>query len=396
MKNVHIPNITRISFASKSKFKICLLKGGMSKDASLSKSVDLSQTRVSASLDLSQTRVSIKQTLENLPSQGVINVYGKHGIGKSTYFSKINHVSFDHDILKSKERTCDFLDMMRFSKMPLVLDDYELVENLPGIKEIKSIKTPFYIISCEKISGLDSITEYYEFPGVSFEEFAKSHSITESHAKELLKKTNGNMTSVGIDLSNFKSERDIFMDSKNYVKNLIHSSSVTEFIDKPLSEHGNVLGIVHENYPDFSNDFEKITQSLSDADLIDMKIYSEVSWDLMNYFNVSACLVPSLYLSKGSDTRVWDKSTDLDKSIDFDLRPGSIWTKTSNMLMKRNRLKKLRFTDREEICVWVAKANAGEELDFDSYDLDSINQLSFTKIKPKLLTILKKKCRSKS
>lgn len=374
MKNVHIPNITRISFASKSKFKICLLKGGMSE------SIDSSQTRVSDSLDL-----SIKQRLENLPSQGVINVYGKHGTGKTTYFSKMRHVSFDHDILKSKERTCDFLDMMRFSKLPLVLDDYELVENFPGTKELKSIKTPFYIISCEKISGLDSITSYYEFPGVSAEEFAKKHSITESRAKELLEKTNGNMTSVDIDLNNFKSERDIFMDSKIYIKNLIQSSSVVDFIDKPLSEHGNVLGIVHENYPDFSDDFEKITQSISDADLIDMKIYSDVSWDLMNYFNVSACLIPSLYLSS-SQTRV----------SNLELRPGSIWTKTSNMLMKRNRLKKLRFTDREEISVWVAKANSGEDLQFDSYDLDSINQLSFTKIKPKILTLLKKKCRSKS
>lgn len=373
LKNVHIPKITRISFASKSKFKICLLKGGMSrsesKDASLSKPIGLSITT---------TR------LENLPSKGVINVYGKHGIGKSTYFLKIPHVSFDHDILKSKEKTCDFFDMMKFSKLPLVLDDYELVERLPGIKELKAIRTPFYIISHDKTSGLDVVTEYYEFPGVSLEEFAKTHSITEIHAKELLEKTNGNMSCIEIDLKNFKSERDVFLDSKSYVKNLIYTNKVSEYIDKPLFEHGNILGIVHENYPDFSSDFEKITQSLSDADLIDMKIYSDVSWDLMNYFNVSACLIPSLYTSQ---THVSDS---------FDLRPGSIWTKTSNMLMKKNRLKKLRFFDREEVNLWVLKANSGEELNFDSYDLDSINQISFTKIKPKILTSLKKKCRSKS
>jgi hypothetical protein len=166
------------------------------------------------------------------------------------------------------------------------------------------------------------------------------------------------------------------MSSKEYV----HSLYTNRVIDKHLSEHGNTLGIVHENYLDFSSNLIAISQSLSDADLIDKKIYSDVSWDLMPYFNVSACLVPSLH---------FDKQPEYES-----LRPGSVWTKTSNMLMKVNRLKKLRMP-RDHVHVWALKANNGEDIPFESYDMDSINQLSFTKIKSKVLTLLKKskKCR---
>lgn len=328
--------------------------------------------------------------LENFPKSGVVNVYGKHGIGKTTFFSNIKHVPLDHDVLKTKERTCDFMEMLKHSFIPLVLDDYELVENLPGIKELKPLRIPFYIISVNKLS-LECITSHYEFPGVSVEDFAKQHSIHVETARDMLSKTNGNMTAVKLDLENFKSSRDIFLTSREYVQKLIDSSSetVVEFIDKHLFEHGNTLGIIHENYPDYSSHSEHITHSLSDADLIDMKIYSDVSWDLMHYFNVCACLIPSLYMSKEQGSLSKEQGS-------LSLRPGSIWTKNSNMLMKNNRLKKLRM-DRDCIDLWVLKANAGhDDVPFDSYDLDSINQLSLTKIKSRVLTLLKKKCRRRS
>lgn len=330
---------------------------------------------------------------ENFPKIGVVNVHGKKGTGKTTYFSGKNFLKFDHEILKSKEKTIDFIEMMRFSKFPLVLDDYELVENLPGTKEIFSPKCLLIIITHEKLS---CVSNSYEFPGVPVEVFAKSLSIENvKHVEDLLKKANGNMTAVRLDLENFNSTRDVFFSSKEYVSELIHAqkNKLPEYIDRHLTEHGNTLGIIHENYTDYCGTYEelyKISESLSDADIIDMKIYSEVSWDLMNYFNVSACLVPALYMNKGTGT----VASHRDKE---DLRPGSIWTKTSNMLMKRNRFKRLRIQDRDEIQLWVMKANSGEELHpkFDSYDLDSINQLAFTKIKSKVLTTLKKKCPKK-
>ena len=358
------PKITRISFVSNSKFKTCLLKeGGMSnEESSLSKSFDLS---------ISKARI------ENLPKSGVVNVYGKHGIGKTTFFSRIKHIHFDHEILKSKEKTCDFMDMMKYSFLPLVLDDYELIDGSIGIKELKKLRVPFYIISVEKLN-LEFITDYLEFIPISNDEFAYAYNISAELANELLTAANGNMTCVKMDLQNFKSTRDVFLTSKEYVHDLtqLHGNGISKYIDKHLSEHGNTLGIIHENYLDFSTDFVKITQSLSDASLIDKKIYTDMAWDLMPYFNVSACLIPSLFFEK-------------EASISS-LRPGSVWTKTSNMLMKMNRLKKLKMS-RDCIHVWALKANNGDgNIPFDPYDLDSINQLSFTKIKSRTLTSLKK------
>lgn len=354
---VQNPRSNLISFASRSKFKICLLKGGMSSS--------------------NESSIFKSSREENFPKSGVVNVYGKSGSGKTTFFTKrLKHINFDHELLKSKERTCDFLDMMRYSLLPLVLDDYELVEGVIGIKELKPLRVPLYIVSTNKISSLDVVTTYYEFPGVPVEEFAHAQGISIERASELLEKSNGNMHTVKLDLDNFKSERDVFLSSKEYVQDLVAGKK--GFLDKHLSEHGNTFGIIHENYPDFSSCIEKVAHSLSDADLIDRAIYQDMSWELMPFFNVSACLIPATHFSPTTPN----------------LRPASIWTKTSNMLMKRNRLKKLRGVHRDSVPLLVQKMNAGEDAQaqFSSYDLDSLNQLSLTKIKPRVLTSLKKKC----
>jgi hypothetical protein len=275
---------------------------------------------------------------------------------------------------------------MRYSLLPLVLDDYELVEGSIGIKELRPMRVALYILSNEKISSLDCITSYYELPSVRVEDFARSQNIPVELATELLKKSNGNMHTVKLDLENFKSERDVFISSREYVQQLVSKTlPISSFLEKHLSEHGNTFGIVHENYPDFSSleSFALVAQSLSDADIIDRAIYQDMSWELMPFFNVSACLVPALHFSETTT------------NLTLAMRPASIWTKTSNMLMKRNRLKKLKDVKRDSISIYVQKMNAGDDdvtQHFSSYDLDSINQLSFTKIKPRTLTSLKKKC----
>lgn len=343
----------------------------------------------SKSLDLSKSRdFSIfKGAGENFPKKGVINVYGRHGIGKTQYFSNFRHAVLDHDVLRSKEKTSDFMDMMKYSFLPLVLDDYELVESLPGIKELRALKiAPFYVISHEPIQSLDILTEKYEFPGVPVEVFASANKITVEYARELLEKYDGNMTPASIDLkNNFSSnERDIFVNSKEYVTTLFtRECDISSLIDKHLAEHGNTMGMVHENYPDHLSSLESVcavSHSLSDADMIDRVIYSDVSWSLMHYFNVCACLIPSMNFETTKNTT--------------DLRPASIWTKCSNMLMRRNRLKKLG-VHRDYVPVLAMKINSGlcDDDISSSYDLDSINQLSFTKIKSRVLTSLKKKCR---
>lgn len=332
---------------------------------------------------------SIKRIYENLPKSGIVNIYGPSGCGKTEFLSKVKHIQFEHDVLRTKESTIHFLDMMRYSFMPLVLDDFELVESYPGVRELKKpLRVPFFIVSMNRLSGYDFITDWFEFPYSPenvLETFAKKHGITREEARVALSRTNGNMTSASIDITyKFTDTRDIFIDSKEYVLRLINSDTCSRFIDRHLSEHGNTLGIIHENYIEYSNAYVQITHSLSDADIIDTRMYSDISWNLIPFFNVSACLIPGSLCHHDSSSGACT------------LRPGSIWTKVSNMMMKQGRLKKLRI-DRDTIELLALKANNGHtDIADSSYCLDSINQISFLKIKPRVLASLKKQFRSSS
>lgn len=358
--SVQNPSAILNSFASSIKLKSCLV-------------IEMSSSSSMSSF--------FKQTYEKIPKNGVINVYGPQGCGKTFFFSKLKHINFDHDLLRTKEKTNDFLQMMRCSLLPLVLDNFELVETLPGVKELKKIRVPFFITSQTKITH-EVITSHFELPKVPFEEFAEKMGISNEKAEKLITDAKGNMTVVSTNLETFDCVRDVFIGSKDYVREIVEAESMTQFINRHLNEHGNTFGMIHENYPDFTNKFETVAHSLSDAQLIDDRIYSDISWNLVPFFNVSACLIPGQYMKL-------DNGKPLDKNTFLDIRPGSMWTKYSNMCMKMHRLKRLRMPI-EHISVWAIKANSGEKIPFDSYDLDSINQLSFIKIKPKILTLLKK------
>jgi hypothetical protein len=276
---------------------------------------------------------------------GIINIYGPSGYGKTTFFKSIKHIDIDHDIFKTKEGTVNFFEMIRYSKIPVVIDNFEFIESMPGSKDIIPLKyAPLYIISQKPI---EAFTQRYEFPKPDFP----------------IRKYDG----------------DVFLGCKEYVHELIKTKNPIKYIDRYLSEHGNTIGIIHENYLDYTDHMVEVSASMSDADLIDTYIYSEISWDLMPFFNLCGCLIPSMYIHSLNPGQ---------------LRAGSIWTKTNNMLMKKGRLKKLRM-HRDCINLIALGANLGHKLPDcikSTYDIDTINQLSFTKIKAKIIQTLKKEC----
>jgi hypothetical protein len=316
-----------------------------------------------------------------LPKKGVVNVYSDSGTGKSTFFSKKGHVQFDHENLKTKEKTIDFLQKMKYSMFPLVLDDYDIVKYTSGVKEFAKGMFPrgtFYVISTERIEQ-DWVDQWYKFPGVPVHDFAMEMGISDEKAQGLLVKTRGNMTAVRMDIHNFSSQRDNFETAKEYLQGLLRDPMPSSNLNKYLTEHGNTFGIIQENYifsegtsidllADIANDF-------SEAHMIDVKMYSDVSWDLMPYFNLHACIMPASKLP-----------SDLELE-----RPASMWTKYSNMCMKMNRFKKLKVR-LDDISLWILKANNGDPLEqFDSYDIDSFNQLAIgTRIQQKITNKLKK------
>lgn len=351
---VQVPINTLSSFVSIITFKICLV-------------------------------IEVSSSSMDIPTKGIVNFWGLRGSGKTTFIENHlkMHIKLDHDILKTKDKTVDFFGRMRYSKLPLILDDFELVESLIGTKEFDTIKlkVPFYVVSNSKIAQ-SWVTDFYEFKGVDPLEFAKSVGLSVKEAVEKLKKSNGNMTSVKIDTLDFMSVRDEISTPKAYVTKLLTTDEpLINSMNRIMMEHGNTLGIIHENYPDYTSDCEtlsKIAESFSDADFIDGVIYKDVSWELIQYFNISACLIPSLLLKKNRTP------------VKNPVRTGSIWTKYSNGCMKANRLKRLRI-NRDCLNLLISYMNLGEgSFQFDSYDLDSINQLSLSeKIKPKILSKMK-------
>ena len=70
-------------------------------------------------------------------------IIGRSGTGKSWLARQIlgTWVELTPDILKSKQDTLEFLDKIRGSNVNVLLDEYECVEDLSGIREIRTPPT---------------------------------------------------------------------------------------------------------------------------------------------------------------------------------------------------------------------------------------------------------------
>ena len=303
----------------------------------------------------------------------ITNVFGPPGTGKTFYFSqKKDMIYINHDILKTREGTIDFFEKMNSSKLSVVIDDYDSVSTCIGLNSIPTdTKTEIYILSETRLA----IGNPLQLPRVTAEEFSKH--LGKTVTEEELKNENYNMH---IFKQDFSWMRDRFFDSYKYIENLA-SGKIPFHYNKVFHEHGHCFGIVHENYIDATNlsidTCANMYDSLSTADMFDSLIYSQKTWDVVPFFINSACFIPSLYIRPHTFTK---------------LRPGSMWTKFSNMSMKQIRLKKLN-KKIDDLRLIVLKANAGDPLTeiTQTYDLDTINQLSLdVKIKPKIMNGLKK------
>mgnify|MGYP003349376930 CR=1 FL=1 len=67
-------------------------------------------------------------------------ILGKSGIGKTWTVADTfqgHFIDLDADILKTKQKTVDFLERVRYSDLPVVIDEYESLSDLVGLWEIK-------------------------------------------------------------------------------------------------------------------------------------------------------------------------------------------------------------------------------------------------------------------
>lgn len=122
-------------------------------------------------------------------------------------------------------------------------------------------------------------------------------------------------------------EKDIFQSSKEIVIDILTGEKISYKKDC-LCEHGQLMDIFHENYPDSKGvNLEKCAQSFSDADMYDQIMYAG-DWNMMPFFVNAALRVPMHHLGE--------------PLVKDDIRSGSSWTKHGNARMREQRLKTIR------------------------------------------------------
>ena len=278
---------------SHNKLRICLVR-----DSSSSESLDMDRF------------LNIKSEKPLSPCDAIFApgkltcVHGKPGTGKTTLVKqKLGHCLFlDPEIFKTRQGTLDMFERLRYSILPIVIDDWESVCDLIGIREISgavSPKSPTVIIALTpiKISG----ATFHECRGIDYRrEKLAIHS---------------------------NSAPDEFESPKEYVHRLLRGEWKNVKLGDVTHEHGHVWSIVQENYPDRVNGdlnkLSRIADLMSDADIIDTRIYDQYDWGvIMPLFTIVSCIQPCQIM------------TPMNKVP----RTGSLWTKYQNMCMRRKKL----------------------------------------------------------
>ena len=323
-------------------------------------------------------------------------ILGKSGIGKTWAVHHAlggagGYISLTEDILKSKQGTIDFLERLASTDTPVVLDEYEALYSLVGLREITHppSKGKFIIISQIPIENkFDFEIALYNFPVPTFEDIKK---IAPTASDSVIYKANGDIRRVLQSLEFQSDDHDNFMSPKDFITSLVAKDSKKnpmEYLSARMSEPGNMVGILQENYLDAKGvDLVKVTMSMSDAQLFEDKMY-DGAWDLMPYFSVLGCIIPAREIGHRLNPNK--------------MRPGSVWTKHQNMCMRQKRIKAIsdrlihKYIDNESLLLLRKYIEYGELEILRDYliepkDIDVLNHLSsISKLKPKLIQNAKK------
>lgn len=271
--------------------------------------------------------------------QGAVCVWGPYGCGKTTWVKD----NFDVIII---EEPFGLVERVKPSQY-ILIDDFDSSD-----KDFSKLfqRPRTIIISNKPIDGLYN----YEFPN---------------------KKS----------LRNLFGKRDIFVDPKSYIHECL-STPMENYIDsiyKCSAEHGNGMGIVHENYYkclDINNCFS-VVESLCLASELDTVIYKG-QWDTttLMFFNMAAYAFPFSIIQGNC------------KQIDS----ASLWTKYLNFCMKKKKLRESRIDiDRLHLLKEYAIREQNPE-NLSSSDLDLLKYVDFNnKLKIRVVQKLKKEAQLK-
>lgn len=274
-----------------------------------------------------------KRNQNNVFQAGAITcVYGRTGIGKTHYVTRAlpGHVCVDHEIFKSKQGTLDFFQRLRCSATPVIIDNWESLSDLIGVREIQGPLTrgPTVIISAEPVR-ITPETIMFPMPVMTPDQLVELAPKDHPDVWALAEKCRGDVRTFLRSLRYVSDDPDIFETPREFVEKLISSSTPIDFLKRSVHEHGYVWNMIEENYFDTKNTTidtcANIAQSLSLADIYDSKIYAEGAWDaLMPYFIESAVVRPCVLMNGQLSTKR--------------LRAGSMWTKYQNMCMHAKKI----------------------------------------------------------
>jgi hypothetical protein len=318
-------------------------------------------------------------------------VLGKTGIGKTwaVHDALDPCIELTSDILKSKQDTLGFLEKIRGTNTPVILDEYETVQDLIGIREIKEPPTNGLFVVVSQIPvKFDFEIHTYNFPVPGPETIRR---IVPGVSDDIVVKCKGDLRYALQSLTIQSDSKDEFQGAREFLESLVSRTSrvnPAHCLGSSVHEPGNVTAILHENYVDSKTcDHAQVMETLSDAMVFENKVY-EGNWDLYNYYNVMGCVLPAYQIGH---------------SLKLPLRPGSMWTKFQSMCARSKRLRALaqripgkRLTT-DDIFLLFLYAEAGNvdvlrEHGVTTQDLDVLNHVSlYRKLRAKDVAHLKKR-----
>ena len=367
--------VSRIALFSSIIFNTCLLK-----DSSVS----------SGSMDRYLKKPTHNFEHEFTKFGPAVCILGKTGIGKTWTVHNILDpcIELTAEILSSKQSTLSFLEKIRGTDIPVILDEYETVQDLVGIRELTGPPTNglFVVVSQVPIK-FDFEIHTYHFPVPSEDTI---RMIVPGVSEETLEKCRGDIRYAIQSLTIQGDEKDEFQGARDFIESLVLKTSNVnpiDYIGHSVHEPGNITAILHENYPDSRMcKPAEIMESLSEAMIFESKIYTG-NWDMYPYYNFLGCVQPAVQIGH---------------ALRPPLRPGSVWTKHQSACARAKRLEALsqrvqgKRLSMDEILLLHTYAQKGDVDMLKEYkllpqDLDVLNHLSPNrKIKPKDLAALKK------
>jgi hypothetical protein len=336
---------------------------------------------------------SKQKTIDEFSKLGrVVAVVGPSGIGKTwaVHHALGQFIELTPEILKSKQETIDFLEKIKSSNLPVILEDYESVHELVGIRELTGPPTSeSFVITSHIVPKLDFDFVVYEFPIPTPE---RLREIVPTASDNAIIQSRGDIRWV-LQSTTFTSDsRDDFQGARVFVTSLVSTNSKVnpvDYIGHPVSEPGNISSILNANYVDTTNPnarLDVIAEHFSAADIFDSRIYTG-EWDLLPHFNFLGCILPA---------------SEIGHTLKAPLKPGSTWTKYQNICMRNKKIhamarripgKALGMDELLLLREYAEREMPGPLIEYGllPQDIDVMNHLSpGRKLKAKTITLLKK------